>query len=51
MIAGLPWESWLLFLVSVGAGLWLVAAFHLRHREGRGRRPRPDGDGPRGGGN
>jgi hypothetical protein len=50
MIAGLPWESWLLLLVSVGAGLWLVAAFHLRHRGDRRRRRRPDDGGLRGGG-
>lgn len=32
MIAGLPWESWLLLLLSVGVGLAFEIAFFQAHR-------------------
>ncbi len=43
MIAGLPWESWLLLLVAVGLGLGIEIAFFRAHRkERRGRGTAPD---------
>ena len=32
MIAGLPWTSWLLLIVSVGLGLSIVLIFYVTHR-------------------
>lgn len=41
MIAGLPWESWLLLLLSVGLGLGIEILFFRAHRsERRERRER-----------
>ena len=47
MIAGLPWESWLLLLGSVAIPLAIVIAFFRVHRNER--KTRLDG-GPTGGG-
>ncbi|NIP57893.1 MAG: hypothetical protein GWM92_06565 [Gemmatimonadetes bacterium] len=43
MIAGLPWESWLLLVVSVGLGLGIELAFY-RARSAE-RRTRESGGG------
>ena len=43
MIAGLPWASWVLLLVSVLVPLAVVVRFHRAHRS----RPRDDRDHPR----
>jgi len=32
MIAGLPWQSWLLLIAAVGIGLVIEFAFYIRHR-------------------
>jgi hypothetical protein len=32
MIAGLPWQTWLLLVVAVGAGLVVVLRFWLAQR-------------------
>jgi hypothetical protein len=46
MIAGLPWQSWLLLLFSTGLGLGMEIAFFRAHRKLRneppGRSGRPD---------
>lgn len=39
MIAGLPVESWLLLVFSVGLPLYIVLRFFVSHRR------KPDGDG------
>jgi hypothetical protein len=32
MIAGLPWQSWLLLIAAVGIGLVIELAFYIRQR-------------------
>lgn len=35
MIAGLPWQAWLLLLISVGLGLAIEITFFRAHRKER----------------
>lgn len=45
MIAGLPWESWLLLIGAPGLGLAIEIAFFRAHRRERRERKRREADG------